>query len=102
MLAERAALPSKDEMLQWERDRLAERGEGKPFYTLAPDWEVYFEALRAIAGDPAPGTTGRVLPKFDKQWLKAFEEVLGIRIDWWRREAEKAEREGGGVVKARL
>lgn len=87
-------------MLQWEKDRLAERGEGKPFYTLAPDWEAYFEALREIAGEPAVGTTGRVLPKFDKQWLKTFEEVLEIRLNWWKSEAQRAETEKHG--RARL
>ncbi|KAF4545482.1 Thiol-specific monooxygenase [Lasiodiplodia theobromae] len=102
VLAGRAALPSKEAMLQWERDRLKERGEGKPFYTLAPDWEAYFEDLRAIAGDPAPGTTGRVLPKFDKQWLKTFEEVLGIRLNWWKSETERAEAEAKGNGEERL
>ncbi|EKG12696.1 Flavin-containing monooxygenase FMO [Macrophomina phaseolina MS6] len=100
VLAGYASLPSKDHMLQWEKDRLAERGEGKPFYTLAPDWEAYFEALREIAGEPAVGTTGRVLPKFDKQWLKTFEEVLEIRLNWWKSEAQRAETEKHG--RARL
>ncbi|KKY27879.1 putative thiol-specific monooxygenase [Diplodia seriata] len=112
VLASRAPLPSPDAMLRWERERLAQRGEGKPFYTLAPDWQEYFEALREVAGDPKPGTTGRVLPAFERRWIEVFEEVLGVRLGWWRGEKERAEREekekeraekGVGVeVKARL
>ncbi|OJD30793.1 thiol-specific monooxygenase [Diplodia corticola] len=109
VLAGRAALPGADAMRRWERARLEERGEGRPFYTLAPDWEGYFEALREVAGEPAEGTTGRVLPRFDGRWVKTFEEVLEVRLGWWRGEAERArqrqrqrEREAREGAKARL
>lgn len=69
-------------MEKWEGNRLAKRGDGVPFFTLSPDFEEYFEALRAIAGAPAPGSTGRVLPKFDPKWLEAFTDVINARVDW--------------------
>ncbi|KAK1676888.1 thiol-specific monooxygenase [Colletotrichum godetiae] len=91
VFAGRAKLPPRLEQEKWEKDRLAYKGDGVPFFTLAPDFEQYFEALRAIAGEPAQGTTGRVLPKFDPKWLEAFSEVLDARIEWWKKETKKAE-----------
>ncbi|RYP55475.1 hypothetical protein DL769_010155 [Monosporascus sp. CRB-8-3] len=60
------------EQLAWERRRVVQRGGGKDFYSVAPDFEKYSEFLRAIAGDPEPGATGRVLPPFDKKWLEVW------------------------------
>ncbi len=36
----------------------AELGGGKSYYSIAPNYRDFFELLRDIAGDPAPGTTG--------------------------------------------
>ncbi|GME53094.1 Thiol-specific monooxygenase [Neofusicoccum parvum] len=103
LFAGRAELPEPDAMRKWEADHLALRGEGKPFYTLAPDFEQYFEALRKVAGEPAEGTTGRVLPPFDQAWLDVFARVLETRLSYWRREAKKVkEEEAGKGVRARL
>ncbi|KAL1858297.1 hypothetical protein VTK73DRAFT_7852 [Phialemonium thermophilum] len=90
-LAGRAKLPSQKEMQKWEHDLAAERGDGVLFYTISPEFEDYFEALRSIAGEPAPGTTGRVLPKFDPRWAEAFSEIVTLRNQWWERERQKAE-----------
>ena len=90
LLAGRAALPSREVQREWELERLRERGEGKPFFTLAPDYEQYFEALRSIAGEPAPGTSGRSLPKFDPSWLEHFASTVASRIAWWKSEAARA------------
>lgn len=93
VFAGRGQLLSTTEMEKWEGNRLAKRGDGVSFFTLSPDFEEYFEALRAIAGAPAPGSTGRVLPKFDPNWLEAFADVINARVDWWKKEMEKAEKQ---------
>lgn len=80
-------------MAQWERDRVLERGDGVAFWGLMPDFERYFEDLRGVAGDPAPGTAGRVLPKYDPAWADVFWRFVQQRIDWWERDARGA-REG--------
>ncbi|CAI4220176.1 unnamed protein product [Parascedosporium putredinis] len=56
-------LPSIPEQLEWERKRVAEKKGGKDYYSIAPDYADFFEFLRGIAGPPAPGTSGRVLPR---------------------------------------
>ncbi|KAK1654090.1 hypothetical protein BDP81DRAFT_457102 [Colletotrichum phormii] len=72
-------LPPRLEQEKWEKDRLVYKGDGVPFFTLVPDFEQYFDALRTIAGEP-----------FDPKWLEAFSEVLDARIKWWK-ETKKAE-----------
>ncbi|KAL4783710.1 putative dimethylaniline monooxygenase [Aspergillus varians] len=89
VLAGRSPLPTDEEMKKWEKDRLEERGEGGPFWALSPDFERYFEELRAFAGPPAPGTTGRVLPQYDEAWGEIFWDFVKTRIDWWARDAIK-------------
>ena len=71
---------------------MAARGEGKNFYSIAPDFEEYFEFLREVAGDPAPGTTGRVLPPFDKKWLDVWTGMVATKIKGWQRKRQRAER----------
>ncbi|KAH8680723.1 thiol-specific monooxygenase [Xylariales sp. PMI_506] len=91
VLAGHAALPPREVMEKWERDRLEERGDGPAFWALMPDFEVYFEAYRALAGDPAPGTRGRVLPKYDPRWAEIFWDFVNTRNEWWRKEAAEVE-----------
>jgi hypothetical protein len=78
-------------METWERERLSVKGDGPPFWTLMPDFELHFEAYRAIAGDPKPGTTGRILPKYDPRWAEEFWNLIEARIQWWNQEAARAE-----------
>ncbi|KAJ5893254.1 dimethylaniline monooxygenase [Penicillium taxi] len=92
VLAGHAKLPSRQEMETWESDRLEER-EGSPFWTLMPEFERYFEELRSIAGEPALGTTGRVLPQYEPEWEESFQSFVQHRIERWQCEATKAEAE---------
>ncbi|KAL5343252.1 putative dimethylaniline monooxygenase [Aspergillus crustosus] len=91
ILAGHASLPSREDMEEWERNRLAERGEGGPFWTLMPDFERYFEEYRALAGEPAPGTTGRVLPRYEPAWGDVFWDFIKTRKEWWERDARRDE-----------
>lgn len=101
-LAGRAkSLPSVPEQLEWERKRVAERGGGKDYYSIAPDYGAFFELLRDIAGDPAPGTTGRVLPPFDEKWLELWTGMVAHKIQGFQRKRKRAE-EARGSVKAKL
>lgn len=102
VLAGRSELPSRRDMEKWEQERRAKRGDGVPFFTLSPDFEEHFEGLRGIAGPPASGTTGRVLPKFDSKWLEAFSQVINARVEWWKKESKKAEQGRVLTVKPRL
>ncbi|KAK3392702.1 thiol-specific monooxygenase [Podospora didyma] len=105
-LAGRAkALPPISEQQKWESRRVAARGGGKNYYSIAPDYAAFFEFLREIAGDPAPETTGRVLPKFDPEWLKVWAGMVGPKIRGFeesRRKAEEEEEKAGRPVKAKL
>ena len=86
-------MPPKEEQKRWETDRLAVRGDGLPFYKVAPDFEEYFETLRAIAGVPEPGVPGRILPKWDPAWLEIHLETIRDKIANWKKDAEDARRE---------
>ncbi|KAK0658084.1 hypothetical protein B0T16DRAFT_319655 [Cercophora newfieldiana] len=105
-LAGRArALPPRSEQQAWEARRVALKGGGKAYYSIAPDYKEFFEFLREIAGDPEQGTTGRVLPKFNPEWLKTWAGMVTPKIlgfEKSRREAEEAIEEAGGQVRAKL
>ncbi|KAI1466386.1 FAD/NAD(P)-binding domain-containing protein [Daldinia caldariorum] len=94
-------LPPIPEQLEWERKRVAERGGGKDYYSIAPDYGAFFEFLRGIAGEPAPGTTGRVLPPFNEEWLKLWTGMVTHKIEGFQRKRKRAE-EARGAVKAKL
>ncbi|GAQ42233.1 putative dimethylaniline monooxygenase [Aspergillus tubingensis] len=90
ILAGHAALPPREEMKIWELDRVAQYGDQAAFWTLIPDFEKHFEELRVLAGDPAPRTTGRILPPYRPEWGKVFWEFVRYRNRWWEKEAEEA------------
>ncbi|CAH0005046.1 unnamed protein product [Clonostachys byssicola] len=90
VFAGRAKLPSREEMETWENERVLTVGDGIPFWVLNPDFETPFESYRALAGEPAPGTTGRVLPKYDPQWADAFWGLVSYRTKWWEKEENEA------------
>ena len=91
VLAGRATLPSAEDMEKWERNTSETNGNGLSFFNIGIDYEGYFEALRSLAGDPAPGTTGRVLPKYEKWWEEEFLQVIEARKRWWEQERRIAE-----------
>ncbi|KAK6193577.1 hypothetical protein LQW54_012326 [Pestalotiopsis sp. IQ-011] len=90
-LADRARpLPPVDEQLEWERSRVAEKKGGKDYYSIAFNYEEFFELLRTIAGDPANDTTGRKLEPFRKDWLDSWSGMVSHRLEGWRRKKKRA------------
>jgi hypothetical protein len=94
-------LPAIPEQLEWERRRVAAKVGGKDYYSITPNYEEFFELLRGIAGEPAVGTTGRVLPRFDPEWLKVWVEMVDTKIGGWQRKRKRAQ-EVRNAVKAKL
>ncbi|CAG9974724.1 unnamed protein product [Clonostachys byssicola] len=84
LLAGRAQLPPLDVMRKWESDRIKARGDGGKFLLVFPNFEEYFETIRALAGEPKNGV-GRKLPKFRREWFRAFMDGHELRKDMWRR-----------------
>ncbi|CAG7958203.1 unnamed protein product [Penicillium salamii] len=84
VLAGKVSLPSVAEQEKWETDRIAEKTDGPAFTVLNPDFEAYFETLRALAGEPKDGT-GRRLPQFEQKWLDDFNEGAERRKQMWRK-----------------
>lgn len=89
LLAGRATLPALEEMQQWEATRIKERGDGVKFTLVFPDFEDYFEVLRKMAGE-GTGGKGRKLPKFQREWVRAFLDGHELRKNMWRRLNAKA------------
>lgn len=87
LLAGRARpLPSRDEMQAWEDERVRQKGDGPAFSLVSPDFEGYFEFLReqATDGETARGV-GRKLPRFRREWHRAFSEGHELRKGMWSR-----------------
>jgi hypothetical protein len=89
LLAGRATLPPLEEMQKWETERIKLRGDGVKFTLIFPDFEDYFETLRQLAGEGEDGK-GRKLPKFRREWVRAFLDGHERRKLMWRRLNEKA------------
>lgn len=89
LLAGRAALPSVAEQHKWEEERVKKRGDGVKFTLIFPDFEDYFEEVRRLAG-PGEKGLGRQLPRFKREWFRAFWEGHERRREMWRRENERA------------
>lgn len=107
LLAGRAVLPSVEEMRKWEVERIKARGDGVKFTLIFPDFEDYFETLRQLAGEGEEGK-GRKLPRFRREWVRAFLDGHERRKAMWRRLNEKAQAElnaaqdGKRDIRARL
>jgi hypothetical protein len=98
VLAGRATLPPLDEQKKWELDRIAQKGDGVPFTVVYPQFEEYFETVRRLAGDPSSTQTGRRLPPFDPEWVRAFFDGHQRRIKMWKRSNEEAEERTKAVL----
>ncbi|KAH8669143.1 hypothetical protein BX600DRAFT_497083 [Xylariales sp. PMI_506] len=92
ILAGRAKLPPVEEMQAWEATRIKARGDSIKFTLIYPDFEDYFETLRALAGEGVEGK-GRRLPKFRREWVRAFLDGHELRKSMWRRQNEKSKAE---------
>ncbi|KAJ4338373.1 hypothetical protein N0V95_008071 [Ascochyta clinopodiicola] len=84
VLAGRGTLPSSAEQKRWEEDRVKRLGPTHIFHTIAPDFEEYFNALRAIAGPAAEGTEAYELPKWEDEWAKKGFRVLELKDEYAR------------------
>lgn len=108
VLAGRGTVPSEEEMRAWEEARVKVKGDGPAFQMVYPDFEEYFEKLRALAGPPTAKGEGRTLPKFDERWVKAFMDGHERRKAMWRRLNAQARRElegekdSGEAVQSRI
>lgn len=92
LLAGRATLPPVEEMRKWETERIKARGDGVKFTLIFPDFEDYFETIRELAGEGEEGK-GRKLPKFQREWVRAFLDGHERRKAMWKRLNEKAQAE---------
>lgn len=92
LLAGRATLPSLNEMRKWEEERVKARGDGVKFTLLFPDFEDYFETVRRLAGEGEEGK-GRKLPRFRREWVRAFFDGHESRKAFWKRVNEATKRE---------
>ncbi|GAB1213690.1 hypothetical protein ATERTT37_002840 [Aspergillus terreus] len=91
VLAGKAQLPPLTEQQKWEADRIAVKGDGPGFLMVNPDFEEYFEKLRALAGEPAPGAPGRRLPPFEQAWVDDFNAGHERRRRMWQRANREAQ-----------
>lgn len=89
LLAGRGTLPNVEERCQWEEDRIKKRGDGAKFALVFPDFEDYFETIRELAGE-GEKNVGRKLPRFRREWFRAFLEGHGLRKNMWKRKNEAA------------
>lgn len=90
-LAGKVDLPPPEEQEKWEQDRIALKGDGVAFTALYPDFEEYFEEVRALAGEPKHGEGGRRLPNFDPEWRQSFDAAHLKRVAMWQEMNRKAE-----------
>ncbi|KAK3496012.1 hypothetical protein B0T13DRAFT_488764 [Neurospora crassa] len=103
ILAGRAQMvPTLKEMLEWEEERIEEKGDGPRFSLIYPEFEEYFETLRRLAGEGETARgLGRKLPRFRPEWFRAFMEGHDLRKRMWKR-VNKQAREEDKFLRAKL
>jgi hypothetical protein len=103
LLAGRGTLPSLEEMRGWEEGRIKARGDGAKFSLVFPDFDDYFNKLRELATEGEQGV-GRKLPKFNREWFRAFLQGHEMRKNMWRRinAAAKEKEEHSHALKSKL
>ena len=98
LLAGRGALPSVEEMSNWESERINARGDGAKFSLVFPDFEDYFNKLRELATEGEEGV-GRKLPEFNRDWSCTFLQGHDRRKNMWRRiNAEAREKQAESLA----
>lgn len=104
VLAGRAKLPTIGEQKAWEAERIKQKLNRVAFTALWPNFEEYFETVRALGGEPGQGRPGRRLPRFDPDWVRIFIEGHQRRIDMWEKTNSEAweRREKAAAKLARL
>lgn len=98
VFAGRAKLPPQAERDEWEKERIAKKGDGVPFTMIFPDFADYFETVRKMAGEEGPG---RRLPVFDPKWKDDFMAGHELRKQMWKTNNEAARKalESGKVTR---
>lgn len=84
LLAGRATLPPLEEQQRWEAERIEKKGNGPGFSVIHPDFEEYFEKVRALAG-PGEDGKGRTLPPYKREWFDCFMAGHELRKQMWER-----------------
>ncbi|KAK2014531.1 FAD/NAD(P)-binding domain-containing protein [Colletotrichum eremochloae] len=82
-------LPSPREQDEWEVKRLQYKGPTSQFHEIKPDFKEYFDFLRGVAGEPAPGTDAYELPAWQDEWALLGFGVLTLKQKWWKELKEK-------------
>ncbi|KAL4926884.1 uncharacterized protein BDV17DRAFT_268144 [Aspergillus undulatus] len=90
VLAGKSTLPPLSTQKKWEEDRIAVKGDAAGFLMVYPDFELYFEQLRELAGEPGEGQPGRRLPPFEQAWPDEFAAGHQRRIRMWKRANDAA------------
>lgn len=78
-------LPSAADQRTWETERVAKLGPSNAFHAIGPDFEPYFNWLVDFAGQPALGSDGYVLPRWEDKWATQGLAILGLKNQYWQR-----------------
>ena len=90
-------LPSAADQRTWETDCVAKLGLSNAFHAIGPYFEPYFNWLVDFSGQPALGTDGYALPRWDDKWATQGLAILGLKDKYWRRLIAQEE-----AIKAKL
>ncbi|KAJ5787869.1 hypothetical protein N7457_002859 [Penicillium paradoxum] len=93
------ALPTPQQQDLWEVQRLQYKGHTALFHEIKPDFKDYFDFLTGLAGPPAAGTDGYLLPAWDDTWAEQAFEVLQLKDNYWRSLKRIASQSGAVAAK---
>lgn len=86
VLRGRVSLPPIKDQLQWEKERIANKGDSRAFHVIPPEYQNYYQELLDLVG-PYRGL-GHELEPYNEEWEGIINNAISLKLKYWTRNTE--------------
>ena len=83
VLSGRVSLPSIEDQITWEEERIIAKGDSRAFHVIPPEYQKYYEDLLDLVG-PYNGF-GHQLEPYNKKWEEVISNAISLKLKYWTR-----------------